>query len=40
MTEDYDGLDLVAPEIFETRRRQLGIAHGVLDVLVPEVVLD
>jgi hypothetical protein len=32
--------DLVAPEILKTRRRQLSVAHGVLDVLVPKVVLD
>lgn len=33
-------VDLVAPEIFETRWRQLGITHGVLDILVSEIVLD
>jgi len=32
--------DLGAPEIFELGRRQLGVAHGVLDVFVPKVVLD
>jgi hypothetical protein len=31
---------LVAPKIFELGRRQLGVAHGVLDVLVPKVVLN
>src|SRR5262249_5218575 len=30
----------VPPEILEPVRRQLGIAHRVLDVLVPEVVLQ
>ena len=38
--QDYDGLDLFAPEILEPRRRQLSVAHGVLDVLVAKVVLD
>ena len=32
--------DLVAPEIFKTRWRQLSVEHGVLDILVPKVVLD
>ena len=31
---------LIAPEILEARWRELGVAHGVLDVLVTEVVLD
>jgi len=29
----------IAPEILEARRRKLGIAHGVLDVLVSKVSL-
>lgn len=29
----------VPPEALEAVRRELGVAHGVLDVLVPEVVL-
>ena len=33
-------LGLVAPEIFETRWRQLGAAHSVLNVAVAEIVLD
>ena len=32
--------DLVAPEILKPRWRQLSVAHGVLDILVPKVVLD
>src|SRR4029077_5741082 len=31
---------LVAPEVLETGRRQLGVAHRVLDVAVPEVSLQ
>ena len=30
----------ISPEILEARWRQLSVAHGVLDVLVPEIVLD
>jgi hypothetical protein len=33
-------LSLVAPEILEARWRELGIAHGVLDIFVPEIILD
>ena len=33
-------LHVVAPEILEARRRQLRVAHRVLDVFVPEVILD
>ena len=29
-----------SPEVFEPARRQLGIAHGVLDIPVPEVSLQ
>jgi hypothetical protein len=29
-----------APEVLETMRRQLGVAHRVLDVLVPEIGLQ
>jgi hypothetical protein len=29
-----------APEVFEPMRRQLGVAHRVLDVLVTEIGLD
>src|SRR5262249_4883874 len=31
---------LIAPEVFEPVRRQLGVAHRVLDVLVPEPSLQ
>ena len=31
---------LVAPEFLEPRRRKLGVPHGVLNVLVPEVALN
>src|SRR5664280_2961578 len=31
---------LITPEILETCGRKLGIAHCVLDVLVPEIILD
>ena len=30
---------LVRPQVAETGRRQLGVTHGVLDVLVPEIGL-
>src|SRR5262249_9266325 len=30
------GATVLAPEVLEPIRRQLGVAHGVLDVLVPE----
>ena len=29
----------LAPEVLEARRRQLGVAHRVLDILMPEVIL-
>src|SRR5262245_49985416 len=29
-----------APEVLEPKRRQLGVAHRVLDVLVPEICLQ
>ena len=29
----------LAPEVLEARRRQLGVPHRVLDILVPEVIL-
>ena len=32
--------DDLAPEVLEPIRRQLGIAHGVLNVLVPEICLE
>jgi hypothetical protein len=32
--------DLVAPEILETRWRQLRVPNGALDILVPEIILD
>ena len=31
--------DLVAPKVLEPRRRHFGVAHGVLDIAVPEVRL-
>ena len=31
---------LIPPKPLEPLRREFGVAHGVLDVLVPEVVLD
>ena len=31
---------LIAPEILEARRRELRIAHGMLNVLVPEIGLQ
>ena len=30
----------ISPEILKPRWRQLGVSDGVLDVLVPQVVLD
>ena len=30
----------LSPEVFEPIRRQLGVAHGVLDVLVPKPCLQ
>ena len=33
-------LSLFAPEILEARRRQLRIAHGVLDILMAKIILD
>jgi hypothetical protein len=29
----------LAPEVLEARRRQFGVPHRVLDILVPEVIL-
>ena len=34
------GPSSLTPEVLELRRRQFGIAHGVLDRLVPEVILN
>ncbi len=34
------GLLSIPPEILEPLRRKLGVSHRVLDVLVPEVVLQ
>jgi len=31
---------LAAPEIFEARWRQLGVANGMLDVSVPKIILN
>jgi hypothetical protein len=33
-------LSLTAPEIFKSRWRQLGVARGVLNIAVAEIVLD
>ena len=32
--------DLIAPEILEARGRKFGVADGVLDVAVAEIILD
>jgi hypothetical protein len=39
---ERDGLEVdssIPPKILETLRRELGVAHRVLDILVAEIVL-
>ncbi len=40
MAVHYTGGSLVVPKPAEAGGRQLGVPHGVLDVLVPEIVLE